>query len=111
MCLPGTRKNRPPRGSDSHLHTALIGEDGYTAEKCPPVMCRLQKLLHHDTHVVLLYLTLCNTVDCSLPGTSVHGISEAKTLEWVAISYRLDPRIKPESPALQVDALTTAPPG
>ena len=32
------------------------------------------------------YPTLCNDpVDCSLPGSSVHGISQARTLEWVAI--------------------------
>ena len=32
-------------------------------------------------------LTLCNPTDCSLPGFSVHGILQAKTLEWVAISF------------------------
>ena len=32
-------------------------------------------------------LTLCNTIDCSPPGSSVHGISQAKILEWVAISF------------------------
>ena len=31
-------------------------------------------------------LTLCNPKDCSLPGSSVHGISQARILEWVAIS-------------------------
>ena len=30
-------------------------------------------------------LTLCNPIDCSLLGSSVHGISQAKILEWVAI--------------------------
>ena len=30
--------------------------------------------------------TLCNLVDCSLPGSSVHGILQARILEWVAIS-------------------------
>ena len=30
--------------------------------------------------------TLCDPVDCSPPGSSVHGISQARTLEWVAIS-------------------------
>ena len=31
--------------------------------------------------------TLCNPMDCSLPGSSVHGIFQAKVLEWVAISF------------------------
>ena len=31
--------------------------------------------------------TLCNPIDCSPPGSSVHGISQARTLEWVAISF------------------------
>ena len=30
---------------------------------------------------------LCDPVDCSLPGSSVHGVSQARTLEWVAISF------------------------
>ena len=32
-------------------------------------------------------LTLCDPMDCSLPGSSVHGISQARTLEWVALSF------------------------
>src|SRR5574337_277854 len=31
--------------------------------------------------------TLCDPVDCSLPGFSVHGILQARTLEWVFISF------------------------
>ena len=34
-----------------------------------------------------LCLTLCDPMDCSLPGSSVHGISQARILEWFAISY------------------------
>ena len=30
------------------------------------------------------YLTLCHPMDCSLPGSSVHGILQARLLEWVA---------------------------
>ena len=37
-----------------------------------------------------LCLTLCNSLDCSLPGSSVHGIFQAKILLWVAISYSRD---------------------
>ena len=32
-------------------------------------------------------LTLCNPMDYSLPGSSVHGIFQARILEWVAILY------------------------
>ena len=32
-------------------------------------------------------LTLCNHLDCSPPGSSVHGILKARILEWVAISF------------------------
>ena len=31
--------------------------------------------------------TLCDSMDCSLPGFSVHGILQTRTLEWVAISF------------------------
>ena len=31
--------------------------------------------------------TLCNPVDCSPPNSSVHGILQARILEWVAISF------------------------
>ena len=32
-------------------------------------------------------LTLCNPTDCSLPGSSVHGILQARILEWIAIPF------------------------
>ena len=31
--------------------------------------------------------TLCNPMDCSPPGSSVHGIFQARVLEWVAIAF------------------------
>ena len=31
--------------------------------------------------------TLCDPVDCSLPGSSVHGILQARVLEWLTISF------------------------
>ena len=31
--------------------------------------------------------TLCDPIDCNLPGSSVHGISQARILEGIAISY------------------------
>ena len=35
----------------------------------------------------VLLLTLCHPMDCSLPGSSVNGILQARILEWVAISF------------------------
>ena len=35
----------------------------------------------------LSHVQLCNPIDCSLPGSSVHGIFPARILEWVAISF------------------------
>ena len=37
--------------------------------------------------VTQLCLTLCDPMDCSLPGFSVHGILQARILEWVGISF------------------------
>ena len=50
-------------------------------------------MLYKDTHcereheVSQSCPTLCNTMDCSLPGSSVHGIFQAIVLEWIAISF------------------------
>ena len=34
--------------------------------------------------------TLSDPIDCSLPGSSVHGISQARVLEWGAIAFSVD---------------------
>ena len=62
-------------------------------------MCVHGKLLQ-------MCLTLCSPVDCSLPGSSVHRILQARILEWLAclpLGDLPDPGIKPAplmSPAL-----------
>ena len=58
--------------------------------------------------------TLCDLMGCSPPGSSVHGILQARVLEWVAISFSGDlpyPGFEPESPTLQADSLPSEPPG
>ena len=60
-------------------------------------------------------LILCNNMGCSLPGSSVHGILQARILEWTAISssrgssQRRDPASL-MSLALAVSSLPWAPP-
>ena len=40
-----------------------------------------------ESEVAELYLTLRDPMDCSLPGSSVHGIFQARVLEWGAIAF------------------------
>ena len=51
----------------------------------------LSKLLGKERAMLCLVTqlcpTLCNPMDCSPPGSSVHGILQAKILEWVATSF------------------------
>ena len=76
LCLPlaatgGGKDNMCRRGPDSN-HSSCPGDQAgrrdccLVAKSCP---------------------SLCNPVDCSPPGSSVRGISQARTLEWVAISF------------------------
>ena len=53
------------------------GEDKYE------MVCMLSQL----DICAQLCLTLCSLMDCSLPGSSVHGIFQARTLEWVAMPF------------------------
>ena len=55
----GAPLQRPLRNLSDTVHACLF------AQSCP---------------------TLCNPMDCSPPGSSVHGILQARILEWVAIS-------------------------
>ena len=60
-------------------------------------------------------IRLCDPMDCSLPGSTVHEIFQARILEWVAISFSRvlpNPGIEPKSPAspaFQADSLPTEP--
>ena len=59
-------------------------------------------------------LTLCDPVDCSLPGFIIHGDSPGGNTEWVAMPSSRDlpkPRLEPRSPTLQADSLLSEPPG
>ena len=50
-----------------------------------PLLC--PSLLESESEVIQLCPTLCDPMDCRLPGSSVHGIFQARVLEWVAISF------------------------
>ena len=73
---------------------------------------------HRGQHLKVLVaqsrLILCDPVNCSLPGSLVPGILQARILEWAAIPFFGDlpnPGIEPGSLALQADSLPSEPPG
>ena len=58
--------------------------------------------------VAQLCPTLCDPMNCSPPGSSVHGILQARILAWIACpppGYLPDPGIEPTSLALKADSL------
>ena len=72
----------------------------------------------HACPVIQSCLTLCDFMDCSPPGSSVHGIFQARILEWVAISHLQGIFLTQGSKKLllwllpwQADSFTTEPPG
>ena len=43
-----------------------------------------------ESEVAQWCLTLSDPMDCSLPGSSIHGIFQARVLEWGAIAFYID---------------------
>ena len=88
MVLPRTKFIKPEKKINAHCCCCLV------AKSCP---------------------ALCDSMDCSLPGSSVHGILQKRTLEWVAISFSRgisltwgsNPRLLHLSPALASRFFTT----
>ena len=56
-------------------------------------------------------LTLCDPMDYNLPGSSVHGILQARILEWIAIPFSRGSSQPREPPTLQADSLLSEPLG
>ena len=89
-----------PLGVSFHLQIedqglVLVPVDSKQFMLCPWAMSFFQKLgpasfppvSESESEVAQSCPTLCDPVDCSLPGSSIHGIFQARVLEWVAISF------------------------
>ena len=69
-------------------------------------------LIYDDGLVAKVVYNSCDPMDCSQPDSSVHGISQARILEWLTISFSRESSnsgIEPRPPKLQVDYLSTEP--
>ena len=107
----------PQQTTSRHLHTrsagiALCGHCRQQAYVCESRGKRQGRGLRLHLSVCVLVAqscpTPCDPMDDSPPGSSVHGILQARILEWVAISFSRDlpdPGVKPRSPTLQADSL------
>ena len=87
-----------------------ISHGGQVILICPPFGDNLEK----SCSVAKSCPTLCDPVDWSPPGSSVHGISQARILECIAISFSRGSswiRDQTSSPALAGRFFTTGPPG
>ena len=88
--------------------------NGSRAGKSPT---RVKVKVKSESEVVQLCLTAYDSIDGNLPGSPVHGIFQARILEWAAISYSkgsFQPRDRPTSlvsPALAGEFFTTSSPG
>ena len=78
---------------------------------CSSHICTLPLEKPHVCLVAHLCSTLCNPVDYSPPGSWVHGILQARILEWVAIPISRGSSPPRDWPALQADSLPWDPPG
>ena len=75
------KQNKPRKETSTHCKPTVV-VDALVVKSCP---------------------TLCNPMDCSPPGSSIHGISQVRILEWVAIPFCRGSS-QPMSPAWQVDS-------
>ena len=59
----------------------------YTLEKFITKSLVNTHLFESESEVAQSCLILCDPMDCSLSGSPVHGIFQARVLEWIAISF------------------------
>ena len=80
-------------------------------------MIQLRLKSQHSIVVVLVTqscMTICDAVDCSPTGCSVHGILQARILEWVVIPFfrgSSEPRDWTQVSCIKADSLSSEPPG
>ena len=51
----------------------------------------MNRVCESESEIAQSCPTLCDPMDCRLPGSSVHGVFQARVLEWGAIAFSLLP--------------------
>ena len=76
---------RPHRRQPIRLPRPWDSPGKNTGEGCR-ILLQCMKV-KSESEVAQSYPTLCDPMDCSLPGSSAHGIFQARVLEWVATAF------------------------
>ena len=76
---------RPHRCQPTRLHRPWDSPGENTGVGCHFLLQCMK--VKSESEVAQSCLTLRNSMDCSLPGSSVHGIFKARVMEWVAIAF------------------------
>ena len=69
----------------SPIHSSLLKPGKNTGVGCHFLLQCMK--VKSESEVPQSCLTLSNPMDCSLPGSSIHGIFQARVLEWGAIAF------------------------
>ena len=79
-----------PGGLQS-MGSQRVGHDLVTKPPPPPTYVTGPGCIFNMDYMLSssVCLTICNPMDCSPPSSFVHGISQARILEWVAISFSI----------------------
>ena len=99
--LPGSSVHVHSPGKITGVGIDFLFQQIFCIQRWKPGFLHCKQILHHLNHqgegqfkgsesegeVAQLCLTLCNPMDCSLPGSSVHRIFQAIVLEWIVISF------------------------
>ena len=76
---------RPHRRQPTRLPRPWDSPGKNTGVGCHFLLQRMK--VKSESEVAQLCPTLCDPMDCSLPGSSIHGIFQARLLEWGAIAF------------------------
>ena len=81
------KKFKDAKGTFHAKMGSIKDRNGMDLTEAEDIKKRWQEYTESESEVAQSYLTLCHPMDCSLLGSSVHGIFQARILEWVAISF------------------------
>ena len=81
------KKIRDTKGTFHAKMGTIKDRNGMDLTQAENIKKRWQKYTESESEVAQSCPTLCDPMDCSLSGSSVHGIFQARVLEWIAISF------------------------